>query len=233
MFEKRILFQNRLYDDPPRPFFLCQVSECPPPVSWWLVASHSAGLRAAVCFSMTPSCTGPFTRVRPSVFTPFSFVPLRRVDLSVFGTRRWRRRRPQSGLHGGPLAPQRGCGRETGLGLHFHPGPPGGQGGEIGVSETDGVSGSVCGTSSRTSSRAHCVHNVRLIQRRSSLFGAHDQTSGLSYQLHPCVKTYIRFVVRCELCTCGDVRLLSNVMEPDGLQLWSSKRHKLNISVSL
>lgn len=43
------------------------------------------------------------------------------------------RRRPQGGLHGGPLAPQRGRGGATGLGLHFHSSPFGGQRREIGV----------------------------------------------------------------------------------------------------
>lgn len=48
---------------------------------------------------------------------------------------RWCRRRPQGGFHGGPVASQRGCSRETSVGLHFYSRPLRGQGRKIGASE--------------------------------------------------------------------------------------------------
>lgn len=170
-----------------------QVCGCPPPVSWWWVENLSAGLKAAVCFLMTPSSTGRSMKVRNGHRTVFGYhadfwmtllrlnctsllelsFPLELPDaasqllpgfhltpvpgniylifhfcakenllnrilqgflfLFFFLSCRHLRRRPQGGLHGGPLAPQRGRGRATGLGLHFHSSPFGGQRREIGV----------------------------------------------------------------------------------------------------
>lgn len=57
------------------------------------------------------------------------------VSLLIVCACRQPRRRPQGGLHGGPVAPKRGRCWETSLGLHFYSRPLRGQGREIGVRE--------------------------------------------------------------------------------------------------
>lgn len=61
-------------------FVVRQVSESPPPVSWWSVESLSAGLKAAVCSLTTPSSTGPSTRVWTSLFVPSGGVDVKIVS---------------------------------------------------------------------------------------------------------------------------------------------------------
>lgn len=60
-----------------------QVSEFRPPVSWWSVENLSAGLKPAVCFLMTPSSTGPFTRVRDEVQNKPSLI--QRLEKGISG----------------------------------------------------------------------------------------------------------------------------------------------------